>query len=168
MSKPLAPKIAYTLMIILLIIGIVAGYGIGALTAPAKVVTKTLTSTVTTTVTAAAGATATVTKTVTQMKTVTTTVTAAAPAAPGLKGEIPIGVLLPLTGVLSSYGENDKVTLELAAKEINDWLAARGEAWRIKLYVEDTATDPKTALDKIQALHGRGVKIFIGPMSSAE
>jgi len=167
MSTSSAPKTAYALMIILLIIGIAVGYGIGALTAPGKVVTTTVTSTATVTTTAAPGAAVTVTKTVTQ--TVTATVTAAAPgAAPGLKGDVLIGALLPLTGVLSSYGENDKIVLEMAAKEINEWLAARGEPWRIKLVIEDTATDPKTALDKIQALHGRGVKIFIGPMSSAE
>jgi branched-chain amino acid transport system substrate-binding protein len=88
--------------------------------------------------------------------------------APTLKGEVPIGALLPLTGVLSSYGENDKVALEFAEKEINEWLKARGEEWYIKLYVEDSATDPKTALDKLMTLHGKGIKFIIGPMSSAE
>jgi branched-chain amino acid transport system substrate-binding protein len=65
-------------------------------------------------------------------------------------------------------GENDKVALELAVSDVNEWLTSLGKPWRVKLIVEDTATDPKTALDKVQALHGRGVKIFIGPMSSAE
>ncbi|MCX8192956.1 MAG: ABC transporter substrate-binding protein [Nitrososphaeria archaeon] len=88
--------------------------------------------------------------------------------APGLKGEVAIGALLPLTGVLSSYGENDRVALEFAEKEINEWLKARGEEWYIKLYVEDSATDPKTALDKLMTLHGKGIKFIIGPMSSAE
>ena len=150
MSESLKPRIAYVLMIVLLVVGVAAGYGIGVSTAPGRTVT------ITTTI---SGATATVT--------VTQTVTAPG-AATGLSGEILIGALLPLTGVLSSYGENDKVVLELAEKEINEWLAARGEPWRIKVIIEDTGTDPKTALDKIQALHGRGVKIFIGPMSSAE
>ncbi|MEM3644107.1 MAG: ABC transporter substrate-binding protein [Nitrososphaerota archaeon] len=94
--------------------------------------------------------------------------TQATAVAPALKGEVAVGALLPLTGVLSSYGENDKAALELAEKEINDWLKARGEEWYIKLYVEDTATDPKTALDKLMTLHGKGIKFIIGPMSSAE
>ncbi len=86
----------------------------------------------------------------------------------GLSGEVPIGALLSLTGALSNYGENSEVALKLAEKQINEWLASIGEKWRIKVYYEDTATDPKTALDKIQALYGKGVKIFIGPMTSAE
>ncbi|RLE50038.1 MAG: hypothetical protein DRJ21_02000 [Candidatus Methanomethylicota archaeon] len=87
---------------------------------------------------------------------------------PGLKGKIPIGALLTLTGDLATYGENNKAALELAVKEINDWLKTRGEEWQIELIIEDTATDPKTALDKVKILHGRGVKVVIGPMTSAE
>ena len=135
------PKTAYVMMVVLLIIGIIAGFAGGRATAPAQTVT------------------------------VTTTVAGPSPTATpaaGLQGEVLIGALLPLTGALSSFGENDKVALELAEKEINGWLESMGKPWRIKVMIEDTATDPKTALDKIQALHGRGVKIFIGPMSSAE
>lgn len=149
----MSDKMAYALMLILLIIGVGIGWAAGGAGGGA--------TTVTTTKTVSAGAPGSATVTVTQ------TVTQAGETA-GLKGEIPIGALLPLTGALSSYGENSKAALELAVKEINDFLAARGEPWKIKVYYEDTATDPKTALDKVQALHARGVKIFIGPMSSAE
>ena len=155
--SPITSKAAYALMIILLIIGIIIGYGVGMTAAPAV-------TTVTTTVTGPAPATATVT--VTEKETVT--VTAPAPGAPGLRGKVLVGALLALTGVLSTYGENSKVALELAVKEVNEWLKARGEPWEIELVVEDTATDPKVCLDKIKILHGRGIKIFIGPMSSAE
>ncbi len=148
----MSDKTAYALMLILLIIGIGIGWAAGGAGGGAKTITKTVTA-------GAPGA-----KTVT----ITQTVTKAGAAAAGLKGEVPIGALLALTGGLSSYGENSKAALELAEKEINEWLAARGEPWHIKVYYEDTATDPKTALDKVQALHSRGVKIFIGPMSSAE
>jgi branched-chain amino acid transport system substrate-binding protein len=86
----------------------------------------------------------------------------------GLTGEVKIGALLPLTGVLSTFGSQYKVVLELAEKEINDYLEALGRQWRIKFVIEDTATDPKTHLDKLMALHGAGVKIFIGGASSAE
>jgi len=138
------------LFLIALIVGVGIGYGIRAATAPAPAATP------------APGATATVT--------VTKTVTKTAPAAPakGLTGKIKIGALLALTGELSTYGENSKAALELAVSEINKWLKERGEDWEIELIIEDTATDPKTCFDKIQILYGRGVRIVIGPMTSAE
>ncbi len=141
--------------IVLLIIGLGVGYGFGTTAAPTR--------TVTTTVSAPAG-TVTVTSTITQTRTVTTTA-----MVPGkLSGGIPIGGLWPLTGELSSFGEENKVAFELAVKEVNEWLKARGEAWYLVPVIEDTATDPKTTLDKVRILHGRGVKIFVGPMASAE
>ena len=153
----ISTKLASILIVVFLLIGIVAGYFTGSAAVPVKTVTV-----------PAAATTVTVPTTITAATTVTRTATVTAPAVPGLQGDVFIGVLLPLTGVLSSYGENDRVAIELAASEVNEWLSSLGKPWRIKLFVEDTATDPKTALDKIQALHGRGVKIFIGPMSSAE
>jgi len=144
--KGVSRAVAAALLVIGLIIGIAIGYVVVSTTAPPTPAAATVTVTAT----------------------VVSTVTQTAPAAPGLRGEVPIGALLPLTGVLSSYGENDKVALEFAEKEINEWLKARGEEWYIKLYIEDSATDPKTALDKLMTLHGKGIKFIIGPMSSAE
>lgn len=93
---------------------------------------------------------------------------AVAPAPAGLSGEVRIGALLPLTGVLSTFGAQYKVVLELAEREINEYLAKAGKNWRIKFVVEDTGTDPKTHYDKLVALYGAGIKIFIGGASSAE
>ncbi|RLI30386.1 hypothetical protein DRO48_03300 [Candidatus Bathyarchaeota archaeon] len=90
------------------------------------------------------------------------------PAAAGLTGEVKIVALLPLTGVLSTYGENSRAAVELAASEVNDWLEARGAPWRLKLIVEDTATDPATCLSKMKSWHGQGVLFFVGPQSSSE
>ena len=87
---------------------------------------------------------------------------------PGLSGDVNVVYLCPLTGALSTYGENNKAAAELAAKEVNEWLAARGAEWKFKLIVEDTATDPATCLSKLKAWHGKGVLFFIGPMSSSE
>jgi branched-chain amino acid transport system substrate-binding protein len=88
--------------------------------------------------------------------------------APGLTGEVRIGALIPLTGALSTFGAQYKEVLLLAEREINEYLAAIGRPWRIKFVIEDTATDPKIHYDKLVALHGTGVKIFIGGTSSAE
>lgn len=145
MSKQ-GTKVSSILAVVMLVIGIIAGYAVGYLTAPAPTpgVTKTVTVT-------APGPTVTVT----------------APAA-GLTGEVRVGALLPLTGVLSTFGTQYKAIAELAEKEINDYLAALGRGWRIKVVTEDTATDPKTCLSKMMTLHGTGVKVFVGIASSAE
>ncbi|MEM3371347.1 MAG: ABC transporter substrate-binding protein [Candidatus Korarchaeum sp.] len=107
--------------------------------------------------------------TVTITTTVTETVSTPAPAgAVGLSGEVYVGALLPLTGPLGSFAENDMVVLKLAESDVNAWLEQVGAKWRVKVIFEDTALDPKQTLDKVQALHSRGVKIFIGPMASSE
>ncbi len=141
-------KFASILAIIMLVIGVVAGYAIGRASVPAP----------------APGVVTTVTERV--------TVTAPAPTvtvpAVGLTGEIKVGALIPLTGPLSTFGAQYKAVAELAEKEINDYLAALGRGWRLKVVIEDTATDPKTALSKMMALHGAGVKVFVGVASSAE
>ncbi|NOZ88672.1 MAG: ABC transporter substrate-binding protein [Crenarchaeota archaeon] len=90
------------------------------------------------------------------------------PAAGGLQGTIEIGALLPLTGDLASYGENSKAALELAQEDINKFLEKAGAPFRIKIVIEDTETKPDVALQKLQALAQKGIKIFIGPMTSAE
>ncbi|MEM1619923.1 MAG: ABC transporter substrate-binding protein [Fervidicoccaceae archaeon] len=128
----------YAIMVALLLIGVAVGFVAGRGAAPTPVIK-------------------------------TTTITVTATAAPvGLTGEVKIGALLPLTGVLSTFGAQFRESLLLAEKEINDYLNAIGRPWRIKFVIEDTATDPKTHLDKLQALHGAGIKIFVGGASSAE
>ena len=74
-----------------------------------------------------------------------------------------IGALLPLTGSLSSYGETSNAALEAAVVELN----SKGGT-RINLRVEDTKTDPPTALEKLRSLSDRGIKVVIGPYSSSE
>ncbi|MEM0259952.1 MAG: ABC transporter substrate-binding protein, partial [Sulfolobales archaeon] len=140
MSKAGISKItAVALSIVLLVVGLIGGYLLGtSMAPPAGVGTATV-----------------------------ATVTVTAPAT-GLSGDIPIGMTIPLTGVLSTFGKQYRVVAEKAAEEINSYLASLGRPWRIRLIFEDTATDPKTALDKVMALHGRGVKVFIGLASSAE
>ncbi len=87
----------------------------------------------------------------------------------GIQGNIiPIGGLLPLTGDLSSYGINSKAALELAQKDINAFLQKAGLPYRVKIYIEDTQTKPTVCLQKLQALAAKGIKVFVGPMTSAE
>lgn len=127
---------------------------------------------------------ATATKTVTEIATVIKTVTvtpllttptstphittATTPLTYKLSGEVKIGVLLPLSGELASFGAELKTIIEYAEQEINSYLEVNGKPWRIKFVIEDTAVDPKTHLEKLMALYATGIQIFVGGISSAE
>ncbi|MEM1945056.1 MAG: ABC transporter substrate-binding protein [Nitrososphaerota archaeon] len=126
--------------VVALLIGIGAGIAIGPAVFPAKAqtVTQTLTQTLTQTVTA------------------------------GFTGKITIGALLPLSGDLASYGENSKVTVEIAVRDVNQYLQRAGVPVSVEVVIEDTQTKPDVALTKLQSLAARGIKIFIGPQTSAE
>ncbi|MDW8021058.1 MAG: ABC transporter substrate-binding protein [Nitrososphaerota archaeon] len=150
MLRGVSKIIAVILAVVMLIIGI----GVGALITPYVAPPPAPVAT-------------TVTVTTTKTTTVTTTVTEA-PAARGLSGEVPIGALLPLSGPLGQFGENDKVAVEMAVAEVNSFLERIGAGWRLRLYVEDTETKPEVALEKLMSLHARGVKFVIGPMASGE
>jgi len=88
--------------------------------------------------------------------------------APTITGPITIGALLSLTGDLRSFGENERAGLELAQSDINAWLAAARPGVTVELAIEDTATQPDQALQKLQSLAAKGIKFAIGPLSSRE
>ena len=81
---------------------------------------------------------------------------------------VKIGALLPLTGDLASFGKRNQGALQLAVEDINSFAEAAGSKFRFRLVVEDTGTDPQVARSRIEALAAQGVKLFVGPMSSAE
>lgn len=84
--------------------------------------------------------------------------TAAAPATP-----IKIGVIIPLTGALMHEGPLVKKGIDLALEHYNWEVAGR----KVEIIVEDSATDPTTALDKARKLVERDkVSIVIGPQAS--
>lgn len=92
-----------------------------------------------------------------------------APAlSPGLKGDVPIGDLLPLTGDLASFGKTSQAATEFARDDVNAYLNAAGAGWNVKLVEEDTATLPSQALTMVQTLYAQGVKVAVGPQSSGE
>jgi branched-chain amino acid transport system substrate-binding protein len=76
-----------------------------------------------------------------------------------------IGVLVSLTGSWSTLGKNTVTALQIAANQIA--AQTRGRQ-RFQLLIRDTQLDPSEALDAIRDLNSRGVKIIIGPQSSAE
>ncbi len=89
-------------------------------------------------------------------------------AASGEVKVIKLGALLPLTGALSSFGENDKAALEIAEEDINTFFNKTGLPYQVEIVFEDTETKPDVALQKLQSLYSQGIKFVIGPMSSAE
>ncbi len=134
---------------IFLIVVLIIGIGIGYLIprgAPTAVVTKTVTT--------GAGTTATITKTIT------------AAGAGGLPSEIPIGVLNALSGSFGTFGTRGQAALEVAEKDINDYVKKLGLNVRFKFYYEDYATKPDVALQKVQSLAARGIKVIVGGLIS--
>ncbi|RKU18097.1 hypothetical protein C6500_13835 [Candidatus Poribacteria bacterium] len=78
--------------------------------------------------------------------------------------EIPIGVVLPLTGHLASAGELMKQGLDLALDEINN-LQPIGT--KLKFIVEDDTSTPEGAVDAFDKLiHQDGLSVILGPASS--
>ncbi|MFQ6081059.1 MAG: ABC transporter substrate-binding protein, partial [Candidatus Bathyarchaeia archaeon] len=98
--------------------------------------------------------------------TVTKTVTPEVPV--GLTGEVQLGFIGSMTGALATFGENELVAVEFAAEQVNEFLKASGEDWTVKIVVEDTQTDPAVCLEAVESLAARGIKLLIGPLSSAE
>jgi branched-chain amino acid transport system substrate-binding protein len=82
--------------------------------------------------------------------------------------EFRVGVLVSLTGPWSSLGQNTVAGLQIAADQIEAQGRSQHAGFRIRLLVRDTQLDPTLALEAIEDLGKRGVKVVIGPQSSAE
>src|SRR5690606_7581467 len=78
-----------------------------------------------------------------------------------IEGEVPGGAALSLTGAAASYGESQKIGLELAAEALNE-----KEGVTYKLNIEDDQTDPKQAISVFGRFVGDGTGIIIGPTPS--
>jgi branched-chain amino acid transport system substrate-binding protein len=82
--------------------------------------------------------------------------------------EFKIGVLVSLTGSWSSLGQNTVAALQIAAEHLEAEAISQHGGYRFQFFVRDTQLDPSQALGAIKDLDKRGVKIVIGPQSSAE
>jgi branched-chain amino acid transport system substrate-binding protein len=79
---------------------------------------------------------------------------------------IKVGVILPLTGRLGSFGGMARRSFMLAADEINTRGGVNGKP--LELYVADTAGNPRLALDAIQRLVLENqVAMVVGGVSSS-
>jgi branched-chain amino acid transport system substrate-binding protein len=82
------------------------------------------------------------------------------------RDEVTIGGIFSLTGNWMSLGVTSKAALELAVEDANRYAASRGITFRAD--VRDTRLDPTVALAEVQDLRADGVRLIIGPQSSAE
>jgi len=71
---------------------------------------------------------------------------------------IKIGALFTLTGPQTTFGEAQQKSALMAVKEVN----AKGgiDGRKVELFMEDSASDPKKAIDGYHILKNKGVKIF--------
>ena len=85
-----------------------------------------------------------------------------------LEGTIQIGALVPITGDASRHGQDIRATLDLAEFEINQYLDEQGAVWDLDIVMEDSATSPVIALEKLAAIKAHGIDLVVGTYSSAE
>jgi branched-chain amino acid transport system substrate-binding protein len=84
------------------------------------------------------------------------------------KQTVLIGALLPLTGISSSLGESEEAALKIAFKDVNEKFLKNHSGIRIGLVIEDTQTNPAVSLEELKHLTTKGIRIVIGPATSAE
>jgi branched-chain amino acid transport system substrate-binding protein len=84
------------------------------------------------------------------------------------KQSVTLGALLPLSGALSSLGESEDAALKIAIKDVNKYFSKTNSNTRLGLIIEDTQTNPAISLEKLKNLAAKGVRIVIGPATSAD
>jgi branched-chain amino acid transport system substrate-binding protein len=90
-----------------------------------------------------------------------------APATALKRQTVTIGALIPITGISSSLGESEGAALKIATRDINEYLLKTHSGIGIKLVVEDSQSDSSVSLEKLKQLSAKGIKIVIGPATSA-
>lgn len=81
--------------------------------------------------------------------------------------KISIGALLPLSGAGASPGEAGLEGVMLALNDLRAYLDQNNPSWSVDILVEDTQTDTLVALEKYNIMKTKGIKMIIGPFSSA-
>ena len=77
-----------------------------------------------------------------------------------------IGLILPLSGDLSTHGEENWEGAKLGIADFNEHLEELDAEWRLEMISEDSATNPGIAREKINHLYSKGIDIIVGPETS--
>ncbi len=91
-----------------------------------------------------------------------------APRTSVAKKKLLIGGLFSLTGNWSTLGQASAAALQLAVEDLNAYFDRVGSKTRVEAIIRDTQLDPSTALRELQDLSASGVRVVLGPQSSAE
>ncbi|MDI1495296.1 MAG: ABC-type branched-chain amino acid transport system, periplasmic component [Cenarchaeum symbiont of Oopsacas minuta] len=84
-----------------------------------------------------------------------------------LSGSVTIGLLSPISGALSAYGEETRASFMYGVETFNEYLKSIDEDWYIDIIFEDTETIPVKALEKIQNLKTQDIQLVMGSTTSA-
>jgi len=96
--------------------------------------------------------------------TATPTPTTSAPTTKTIK----IGVLVDLSGPLSTHGQNIRHALMIAQEQIDEYFKEHNMPYQVQFDFEDTQVNPTICLQKVQTLYAKGYMLMIGPMGSGE
>lgn len=80
--------------------------------------------------------------------------------------EVTVAALVDLTGPNASAGRAVQAGLEVSLDDVNHYFAEQASSIRLKLLIEDGASDKDVALSKLQGFDSLGLKLVIGPDSS--
>lgn len=81
--------------------------------------------------------------------------------------QVQIGLLLPVTGDFSDHTAQNIRALMLARDDFNDHLGRLDADWRIVTVQKDTQSAPGTALEQLESFNSSGIKLIVGPETSA-
>jgi len=90
------------------------------------------------------------------------------PAPASSKHTVTLGALLSLSGASASLGESEDAGLKIALRDVNEAFKRTSSSLGVGLVIEDTHTDPVLGIKGLKDLASKGIKIVIGPSTSAE
>lgn len=97
---------------------------------------------------------------------ITLTIALAGTAYAEIPEEVQVGSVLPLTGGYSSVGVQANDATELAVNDFNEYLESIGADWQFVLSQENSESNPVASLERVTALHAKGIDIVFGPAGS--
>ena len=82
--------------------------------------------------------------------------------------EVIIGGLFGITGDWPTLGKTSEAALEIAIEDINEEFKGNEKNVKFASSVKDTELEPERALELLEEFYYSGIKLVIGPMTSAE
>ena len=80
-----------------------------------------------------------------------------------------LGVALPFSGNLGTFGQDFARGVELAVSQVNDELEAAGSSIRFEIASADTENTPEGASRAVSTVvQTTGAQVFVGPLTTSE